>query len=223
MFSLRNCPEQLFKDEQFCVASTRLLEDVYGLYPAERQLVQHATYKRRAEFSAGRDCARRALSYLGKGLTSLLPDESGCPLWPKNYVGSISHTQGYAIAVVAKQQYVSAVGVDIECWSKSTTSWTAISKVCSPQEQQWVSAQPENKQRLAAHILFSIREAVYKCIYSLLKIKLGFNDLVIAISQDENIFSAELTSVKAIPCLTGVFGFNQDYVFSTVWIPTIHS
>lgn len=219
MRSLTSQPEQLCRNFPCAVQSTRVLEDVYGLYPAERQLVANANPKRRAEFCAGRHCARQALEKIGKGFNPILADIHGCPVWPAGVVGSISHTNRYAIAVVAHSTNISAIGVDIESWRASPTCWKSIAKICSPAEQAWVNSFSANDQHLPAHIAFSIREAVYKCVYSAAGIKLGFDQLSVDIVQPENSFRAQIDSTQLQTRLCGVFGFNNEYVFSAVWIP----
>ena len=53
----------------------------------------------------GRACARAALANLGQGEAVIGIDEAGAPLWPAGVVGSITHTKGYAAALVAKARF----------------------------------------------------------------------------------------------------------------------
>jgi 4'-phosphopantetheinyl transferase EntD len=48
---------------------------------------------------------------------ALIPAESGAPVWPDGVIGSISHKQNIAIALVATSAispHLSSIGVDIE-------------------------------------------------------------------------------------------------------------
>ena len=38
----------------------------------------------------------------------------GCQLWPESYIGSISHCKQQVVAVAARVDAVSCVGIDIE-------------------------------------------------------------------------------------------------------------
>src|ERR1051326_943715 len=73
------------------------------LTSAELQFIAHCAEKRIQDFAAGRSCAHRALSELGILDFSLLSGTQREPLWPASVVGSITHTTGYAAAVVARQ------------------------------------------------------------------------------------------------------------------------
>jgi len=75
-----------------------------GLFPEEEMLVARATEKRRQEFTAGRECARSALSALGVQAAPILRGYRGAPQWPDGIVGSIAHCAGYCAAAVARAQ-----------------------------------------------------------------------------------------------------------------------
>src|SRR4051812_26708965 len=84
------------------------------LTAAELQSIAHCAQKRIRDFAAGRDCAHRALEELGIAGFSILSGSTREPLWPQSIVGSITHTEGYAAAVVARAQQVRSVGIDCE-------------------------------------------------------------------------------------------------------------
>ena len=95
------------------VECDRRVEESF-LHPEEAACVRRSVEKRRLEFSAGRFCARMALSQLGVHDFSLLPDADRVPLWPPGVVGSISHCSGLAVAAVARSESVKSIGVDVE-------------------------------------------------------------------------------------------------------------
>ena len=96
----------------------------------ERRGVQPCHESRLRDFTAGRLCARRALQQLGIHGFSLLAAADRQPLWPPQIVGSITHTEGYSAAVVARAAVVCALGVDstvigavgCELWPKICTA-----------------------------------------------------------------------------------------------------
>src|SRR5699024_2591462 len=71
------------------------------LFPAEAEAIGNALPKRRAEFTAGRWCARQALTELGLPPTPVERGDHGSPCWPDGVVGSITHCDGYRPAAVA--------------------------------------------------------------------------------------------------------------------------
>lgn len=73
-----------------------------GLFPAEEALVRTADPRRRAEFTAGRVCARTALARLGLPTAPVLAGRAGEPRWSAGVTGSITHCAGYRACAVAR-------------------------------------------------------------------------------------------------------------------------
>src|SRR5262249_37950297 len=84
------------------------------LFPAEEELVAQTVPKRRYEFATGRRCARAALAQLGFPPAPLLAGPDRAPLWPDGVVGSITHTDSYRAAAVARAEQLCSVGIDAE-------------------------------------------------------------------------------------------------------------
>ena len=76
--------------------------------------LENAAHKRRAEFLAGRFCAQRALLRLTHQINSPGINADRSPLWPLGCVGSITHSDSWAAAIVAKQAHYLGLGLDIE-------------------------------------------------------------------------------------------------------------
>jgi 4'-phosphopantetheinyl transferase EntD len=128
-----------------------------------------AVPSRRAEFVAGRLCARDALAGLGAPSTTVPRGSDGAPEWPAGFVGSISHTADFAFAAVARSAQVRALGLDVERIARfQTTKITRL--VTTPAERALFDFSTD---MLA--IVFSAKEAVYKCLYPLLRRVLGFD------------------------------------------------
>src|SRR6516225_8640665 len=85
-----------------------------GLFPAEEPAVRTAGPRRRAEFTAGRRCAREALARLGLPAAPVLAGRAGEPRWPAGVTGSITHCAGYRACAVARTADVTALGIDAE-------------------------------------------------------------------------------------------------------------
>ncbi len=84
-----------------------------NLFANEKEIIKKAVPKRVYEFSAGRMCARRCLSYYGLGDVELLKGKFGEPLWPEGYTGSITHHDNVAVAVAVQTNDFLSIGIDL--------------------------------------------------------------------------------------------------------------
>jgi 4'-phosphopantetheinyl transferase EntD len=126
------------------------------------------------EFAAGRLCARRLLAEFGILDFPVKAAEDRQPLWPESLVGSITHTAGFCAAVVAERRHLRAIGIDCEVvGSVKAQVWRSI---CLPQEVLWLHSLPDPEQAAAATLIFSAKEAFYKCQYPLVRERLNFHD-----------------------------------------------
>jgi enterobactin synthetase component D / holo-[acyl-carrier protein] synthase len=153
-----------------------------SLFPEEEAVIAGATAKRRAEFAAGRSCARAALARLGVRPGPIVPGERRAPRWPPGVVGAITHCPGYCAAAVAWAGDIAALGVDAEPDQPLPRGVLAM-----------VTADREHGERrmlagLAAtpgpswdRLLFSAKESVYKAWYPVMGRWLGFEDAELAI------------------------------------------
>ncbi|HEV2700917.1 MAG TPA: 4'-phosphopantetheinyl transferase superfamily protein [Steroidobacteraceae bacterium] len=159
-----------------------------ALLPEERESLQRAVPKRVHEFAAGRACARAALVQMGYGAVALPPGADRAPRWPEGATGSITHTDGFCAAVVARTVQIRALGLDAE--PEDSVKPHLWRRICTPEELANLQAQNEAAALLTATLLFSAKEAFYKCQHTLTGQWLGFTDISID-------FEAERFSVRA--------------------------
>lgn len=136
-----------------------------ALWPDERLAVSNAVPKRVEEFAAGRACARRALAELGHAPAALLRGAGRAPAWPANATGSITHSDGYCAAAVASRDAFAAIGIDAETLGRVDEA--IARRICTPEEQARLSALDPERRAEAATILFSAKEAFFKCQHAL--------------------------------------------------------
>jgi 4'-phosphopantetheinyl transferase EntD len=188
------------------------------LYPEEAAHLTRAAPKRVHEYSAGRLCARRALEALGISNFPLLPGSDRQPLWPPAVVGSITHTAGFCAAVIASRGVFRAVGLDAEGIGRvSANLWP---RICTEAESVWLRQLPDSEQAKFASLVFSAKEAFYKCQYGLTAEWLYFHDAsleVVAASAEGGIFrvhplKAMKLSEHAAGPWEGRFAFGDDVV-----------
>lgn len=156
-----------------------------GLVEGEQQAVAEAMARRVDQFTAGRVCARRALAKLGVDEeVPLLRGEDRAPIWPEGFVGSITHTDSWCAAAVARASEVRAVGIDLE--PATPLKESVMNRVCTPSELQRLSKASD--PALSAKLVFSAKEAVYKCQYSVTNEFLGFH--AVSLDLGDGLFTA---------------------------------
>jgi 4'-phosphopantetheinyl transferase EntD len=149
------------------------------LLPEERACLDRAVPKRIAEFAAGRLCARTALAQLGCGGIAVPMRADRAPQWPPGSTGSITHTDGFCAAVVAQVAKIRALGLDVEpVASVRPHLWR---RICTPPELEALQALDAKSAIEAATLIFSAKEAFYKCQHALSGEWLGFCDVRISI------------------------------------------
>lgn len=152
-------------------------KDIACLLPTEAAIVQQSSEKRRADFSTGRYCAHQALAALKADYKQpILQGPGKQPVWPDGFVGSISHSAKLSGAVVAAQNSVIAVGLDIETiGGVQADMWDLL---FHPDEQALIRSKQTEVDAWAT-TLFSLKESFYKLQYPLTGKFLDFKELII--------------------------------------------
>ena len=188
------------------------------LLPAEAMYVVRAVPKRVQEFAAGRLCARRALAEFGIVDFPVRVAADRQPVWPGSMVGSITHTAGYGAAVVAERRSLAAVGLDSEVVGDVKAElWP---RVCVPVESAWIESLPASEQPAAVTLIFSAKEAFYKCQFALVRERLNFHDVRVEAAPwgaSSGAFRIQPTRriavcARAAPPLQGRYRFHQTFV-----------
>jgi 4'-phosphopantetheinyl transferase EntD len=168
------------------------------LFPEEEALVARAVPKRRREFAKGRECARNALGRLGFGEVMLLSGESREPLWPAGAVGSITHTAGLCAVAVARSDGYAGIGIDAE--PAAPLAADIAKRVSGPHDERSFTRVSSLDGAVLPRLVFSVKEAVYKCLFPITRVFLGFDD--VNVELDEGTFRARLRPA-AKPFSTG--------------------
>lgn len=159
------------------VAETREAGNVGLLLPEEAAHLGRSVAKRAQEFAAGRVCARRALAELGITDFALRSAADRRPIWPDGIVGSISHTSGLCVVAVANRRDLLSIGVDCEVIGSVSADIQPM--ICLPIERDWIASLPTAQRDAAVALVFSAKEAFYKCQSPLTGEWLDFHDLCI--------------------------------------------
>jgi 4'-phosphopantetheinyl transferase EntD len=191
------------------------IADEAELQPAERSYIAMAVRKRRAEFATARKCARRALTRLGVNPSaSLVPYADRSPRWPNGVVGSISHTDGCCVVVVGRAGPALAIGVDVE--PEEPLPHELYSMVCTSDELEWLNGHSDDMRGVLARVLFSAKEAVYKCQYPSTRRMMEFTEIGLELDVDAGRFvvSSRPTGMTVPLCrVIGVVVKSSGFIF----------
>lgn len=149
------------------------------LTPAERAQLGDVCGKRLAEFSAGREQARRLIAAITGTAEPLLVGDYRQPLWPEGIIGSISHSDLYCAVAVAARESISDLGIDVETL-----------EALNPEVEEVVLTETElaataGLERWARKLIFSIKEANYKCCYHLVQAFIDFKQCEVTLQLDD--------------------------------------
>jgi 4'-phosphopantetheinyl transferase EntD len=187
------------------------------LLPSEAALVARAVEKRRWEFAAGRNCARRALAELGWSGFPLLHRAGREPVWPPGVVGSITHCDGYCAAAVAPKAQLTSLGIDAERNALLPTGVPDL--VCTVGEQQDIGGIDGVEVQA---LIFSAKEAVFKAWHPLTGLWLDYLDAALAFDVATGTFSVRLLPTAPLDELPGTFvgkfAATPEHVFTLVTV-----
>jgi len=198
------------------------------IHPDEAAQVATAVPKRRAEFGAGRACARRALTRLGIADFVLKNGPDRAPRWPSGVVGSITHAGsvpgGFCGAVVGRSTDFLTLGLDAELADAvGPELWP---RVATPKERHWLGEQPAAVRPTLAAALFSAKECFYKARFPLCGELLEFADVEVALDPSGSSFEARLTREGAespgrllLPGCKGRYIKVDGFVITGIGVP----
>lgn len=182
--------------------------------------------KRRMEYLAGRQCARRALERLGVRGHVLRAGADRAPLWPPDIVGSITHTgdarDGYCGVAVARRAALRAIGIDAEL--NRPLPDELLATVLTERERDALRATPAPARGRIATIIFSAKESVYKTLSPLFGVFLEFHQVEIdlQLDGDAGVFAAhvhvEAPASSPLELGNGRALITRDLLFTAVAI-----
>lgn len=178
----------------------------------EYKIIQNASDKRKREFSTGRVCAKKALAALNMNNVSILTGSNREPLWPEGMIGSISHCKDQCGAIVGYTGKIKSIGFDVETIKTLKNDIRRL--VCTEKEKQWLKKNSDNSNDNHLLLLFSLKEAIYKCIYPAEQIRLGFKDVSIIPDLTKNIADIEFHRPGVNPDIQLYFSLTDKNIYS---------
>lgn len=220
----RDLPACVFEDTTFPV-DILTLHRLAQVYPLPATL-HRAVLKRQVEFLAGRACAQQAIARLTGCPKALIPAQADrSPGWPAGVVGAITHTEGYAAALVAPRALYDGIGLDCEC--VLTADKLPLQKhICLSHELEDLQAQHNTwSPEALLTLIFSAKESLYKCLYPQVLTYFGFHAArVIALDIERRTFTIQLerdlhTNIGAHTQWTGSFVQQQHLLMTGIVSP----
>ena len=176
--------------------------------------------KRWQEFLLGRECAESQLHALGE-YSAVEVNEDRSPAWPQGFVGSISHSNKWVWASVARDSDLRSLGIDTEIVTDAETADQIRSEIATEKEWTITAATGLNPYQQFS-VVFSAKEAFYKCWYPINPRYFSFTDAVVAAASDQQLqiqtahsnpnFGANPTELNVH------FLVNKNDVFTITWM-----
>ncbi len=181
-------------------------------------VLKKAAPKRQLHFLAGRTCAIHALALEGcpEEKLEIKIGSNRAPIWPEGFIGSITHHDGFASAVVAKRGTLRGIGLDAEAIMLPAFAKKISEHVASETELnhclQFVQGWPFEQ---LITLLFSAKESIYKCLSPLVGKSFGFYSVeIVSIDLANQSFQAKLTEDLSSHYVAGMMMSGRFEVMS---------
>jgi 4'-phosphopantetheinyl transferase EntD len=189
----------------------------WELHELERSAVRSVSKRHRSEFTAGRYCAHQALLQLDVRDTAIPSGRNRAPVWPPGIIGSISHSRTCAVAIVthATEDFLS-LGIDIE--EAEPVDDDLMCRIGAQQEYDLLSGIDRFSAGILTRLLFSMKEAVFKCLFGWSSEFLEFHDLqLLRIDGERNFTMGRLRHNKREVAVRiyGKFAITPEFICCT--------
>lgn len=217
LHAIASCHD-LFQDSNVRNALASPFASIDALMPQEKGCIEAAVEKRQREFATARVLARHLLAEYGIHRYPLLNDNDRVPIWPEGIVGSISHCdQCCMVALMNKNEKTINIGIDVEPDNAIDADlWPSFATDC---ELRWIESFANISSGRLAHLLFSAKEATYKCIFPVTRKFIEFHDIEIEFDLNAGLFypvilDSDLTSALKHNRLDGRFRRADSFIFT---------
>lgn len=185
------------------------------------ELNSHSKFdKRRCEFAQGRACVHALLEQMGE-TQKVGVAEDRSPIWPAGFVGSLSHSDAWIWGCVARESDLVSIGIDTELIASSAVRNDVQDTIATAAEWHLVEQfglSPEQNFTL----VFSAKEAFYKCWHPLVKTYFDFFDAEVVAVTSSTLSLKTLSTHPGFgtgPDVLNVhYSIDQSSVFSVTWM-----
>jgi enterobactin synthetase component D len=176
----------------------------------------------RSERLAGRQCAAMALTRAGAPSGEVGTNADGSPIWPAGFIGSITHTSGFASACVSGLGELAGVGIDTEEVLDGAGSRDIRDTVATRDELARIQGSSALDESSLVTLVFSAKESVYKCVAPITKQFLEFHDVeLLEVDFRAGAFVARIHKTLSVPLPDprGRFQLGAGLVHTAVELP----
>ncbi len=152
-----------------------------SLFSEEQAICKDYESGRIQEFSKGRYCAHECLKELNRP-QAIGKNPDGSPIWPEGIIGSISHSQHLAGAILSNKGTHASLGLDIEQIGRITPDLWHI--LFGAYELKLIGDQPLELQNQFSTVLYSLKEAFYKMQYPITREGMEPKDLQVYLDNN---------------------------------------
>lgn len=219
-------PEAIFRD-MFRIPVGVAVEDprapVSGLLPGEAPLMRNAVESRQREYASGRRAARRAFAQIGIAPYAIPTGNDRAPVWPRDVTGSITHSDTLCVAVTARRDDAASIGIDVE--PAIGLEDELISTICTVTERAWLSSRRPETRPLLAKLIFSAKEATFKCQFQVSHEMFDFHAVEITPDLDLGVFDAtfawDVAGFERGTRIDGQFRTDAGMIMSSAMLPPV--
>jgi enterobactin synthetase component D len=161
--------------------------------------ISRASDKRKAEYFCGRYLAALALHHYGVEHFDLLADDKRCPQWPAGFIGSISHTDNFAVCALAPSSELSAIGIDCQEILSPAKAEKLWPKIIDSNEFDIITGSSV-ELNYGLSLCFSAKESIYKALYPFIRKFFGFSAAKLcAINSEQQYLEFDFSTQLAKP------------------------
>ena len=165
--------ERLFEGSDALVACCLVRTDIEQLLTTEEsRSMENCTQDVRNRATAARLAMRELLTQAGFRDWSMPRKHGEAPDWPQGWTGSLTHSNQFAAAALARREIIEGVGIDIE---PAEPLPTELRDIVIVKGDVGLSGSDD----LAGRILFCAKEACYKAVYPIDRRFLEFADVTV--------------------------------------------
>ena len=195
------------------------------LTPIEKKQIGDVCEKRYSEFAAGRSQARQLIASVTGVAESLPIGGYRQPVWPCEVIGSISHSDEYCAVAVAPRSVVECIGLDVEPFEELDADVAEVVLTDAEHastgaiDTQLLRSGREPLGGRAHKLIFSIKEAIYKCCYPKVQAFIDFKQCNVTLDVDRQSYQAviDCRDAEGSPVhmeISGKWLIEFDHIFA---------
>lgn len=186
--------------------------------------IASAATKRQSEYLAGRLCAASALAALSGQPHYPARGADNAPCWPPGLLGSITHSHGWAAALVGRRDAWRGLGLDAERLLPGARAERLAGEILTADELAHFHALPASERGAHLTLCFSLKESLFKALYPLVGRRFYFHAAALVSHGEDGRACLELREELGAGWhrgarLDGQFAVDDGRLLSLVAIP----